>query len=1037
MHTRRPFCIEARHFRTSICALFGFLVFVLAALPALCQVSGGSISGTVVDPSQGVIPQARVTARNTATGVESKATTNQTGYYEFPVVVPGSYAITVQAPGFGDAATSTFAVITGQRSQVNVQLKLGSASENIQVSATTQLLNSVSADLGTEVEPQKINNLPLNQRNFFPLIGLQPGVNANSGSTTLNGRGGFEVNGAPGLANNILIDGVDATFGESNSLGSAIGGTGSNINTMSVDAIDEFRTTSGVPSAQYGRASGGILTLTTKSGSNRFHGNLFEYIRNDAFDANTWNNKHVASVVPIPKLRYNDFGGNVGGPILHDKAFFFFNYEGDRQNSSQTMTGDTATAALIASVSNPAIATELSLMPQPNSTTSNPLIGFFTGNRSIALNENVYMGRFDWNVKSHRIMVRYNYNNQAHEIQQFRADDFQGFPLTSQNAAIEDVWTPSANLVNEFRLGLNRNILNRNTTGYSTDPTQSWVILTGFFSSDTTQSLLSFQSTTYGLVDNLTWLHGKHTLRFGTDDRLVPSRRTQFTSPRSTYASIADLQTDTPQSLAVSFGGPKHLISTQWAGYAEDSYRMTPRLTSTSGVRYDYFAPMSGGYNISGDDPFGPLFTNRNHPFMTAGHYDIAPRVGFAYDVTRDHKLVIRSGFGLMFVPPQAFFMFSSAFASPLLPFDASFLPSQVPASFSVKYPISRTYIAQLTADPSLIPPGLTFGRFIAQYHHPEEYSENWNLNAQYQFTPDLYLQAGYVGMTDRHELSTALPNQFLAGTCSTPSCPGGTVPTPSIGVIDYNIFGGYTHYDALQLTFSYRHKNNSADIYYTYASQNQTWDSSGTIGNAAAALQNPNDGKSASGPSDGFQRHRLAGDFLYSLPLPASIQANRFGRAIVGGWSLQGILGFQTGAALNILANLDLVRNGYTSGTRPDYVPETSYYAKGHPLNGSGYETWLNTAAFDATTPYNAHRYGNLGYNAVSAPDAFTFDASIHKQIQIYQEHHLDFRAEAFNALNYSYWGAPNVTVGNPNFGISTTKSNPRNMQFGLRYSF
>ncbi|HTF71729.1 MAG TPA: TonB-dependent receptor, partial [Edaphobacter sp.] len=788
MDTFRRSRLEHPRSPISLSVLFGLVLFLMTAFPALAQIAGGSISGTVVDPSQSVIPQAQVTARNTATGVEVKAATNQTGYYEFPLVVPGAYAVTVQASGFGDAVTSTFAVVTGQRSQVNVQLKLGSASENVQVSATTQLLNSVSADLGTAVEPQKINNLPLNQRNFFPLIGLQPGVNANSGSTTLNGRGGFEVNGAPGLANNILIDGVDATFGESNSLGSAIGGTGSNINTMSVDAIDEFRTTSSVPSAQYGRASGGILTMTTKSGTNNFHGNLFEYIRNDAFDANTWNNKHVVPVVVKPKLRYNDFGGNIGGPIFHDKAFFFFNYEGDRQNSAQTMTGDTATPALIASVSNPAIATELSLMPKPNSTTSNPLIGFFTGNRSITLDENVYLGHVDWNLKNHRFMVRYNYNDQQHQIQQFRADDSQGFPLTSQNAAIEDVWTASPNVVNEFRLGLNRNILNRNTTGYDTDPTQSWIILTGFFQSDTTQSHLFFQSTTYGLVDNLTWLHGKHTFRFGTDDRLVPARRTQFTSPRSTYASIADLQNDNPQSLAVSFGGPKHLTSSQWAGYAEDSYRMTTKLTTTYGVRYDYFSPMSGGYNVNGDSPFGPLFTDRNHPFMTAGHYDFAPRVGFAYQVTP--KLVVRSGFGLMFVPPQPFFMFSSAFASPLLPFDASFLPSQVPANFSVKYPISRTLITQYTADPTLIPAGLTFGRFIAQYHHPEEYSENWNLNAQYQFTPDLYLQVGYVGMSDRHELSTALPNQFLAGTCSTPSCPGGTVPDPAIGVIDYNVFG-------------------------------------------------------------------------------------------------------------------------------------------------------------------------------------------------------------------------------------------------------
>lgn len=253
MYTYKFASTKIIHFRFLLCALLSYFILAFTTLPAFSQITGGSISGTVTDPSQGVISVAEVVAKNNATGVETKATTNSTGYYEFPVVPPGSYTIRVRANGFGNVQTTSFAVVTGQRSQIDVQLKVGSVTQNIQVSATTQLLNAATVDLGTAVESQKINNLPLNQRNFFPLVGLQPGVNANPGSTALNGRGGFEINGAPGLANNILIDGVDATFGESNSLGSAIGGTGGSINTLSIDAIDEFRTTSSVPSAQYGR----------------------------------------------------------------------------------------------------------------------------------------------------------------------------------------------------------------------------------------------------------------------------------------------------------------------------------------------------------------------------------------------------------------------------------------------------------------------------------------------------------------------------------------------------------------------------------------------------------------------------------------------------------------------------------------------------------------------------------------------------------------------------------------------------------------
>ena len=1013
------------------------LLPVVFRTPLLAQVAGGSIGGNVTDTLGGKVSGAEVVATNADTALHTKILTNDTGYYEFPVVPPGSYTISVSAHGFAEAVTSNFAVVTGQRSQIDVSMKIGGITQSVQVSATTPLVNATSVDIGTAVEPQKIQQLPLNERNFFPLIGLQPGVNASSTSTTLNGRGGFEVNGAPALANNILIDGVDATFGESNSLGSAIGGTGADINTLSVDAIDEFRTTSSVPSAQYGRASGGILTLTTKSGSSDFHGTLFEYIRNNAFDANTWNNNHASPRIAIPELRYNDFGGNIGGPIVRNKAFFFFNYEGDRQIRASTVTGDSPTQALIKSVSNPAIAEELSFLPKPNSATSNPLIGFYTGNRTTALDENVYMGRIDYNFLSHRLMFRYDYNDQQQSIQQFRATDYQDFPLTSHNVALEDVWTSGSSLVNEFRIGLNRNILDRHTTGYSTDPTQSWLTLTGFFATDTTQSLLYFQSTTYNLVDNVTLVRGRHTLRFGTDDRLLPSRRTQFTSPRSTYASIADLQTDNPQQLAVSFGGPKHLSTSQWAFYAEDNFRLTPRLTLDYGLRYDYFAALRGGYNINGSSPFGPLFSNRNDAFMKPNRFDFSPRVGFAYDLTGDHKLILRSAFGLMFVPPQPFFLYSSAFASPLLPYDATFLPSQVPPSFSTSYPISRSYIAQLTSNPSLIPAGLTFGRTIGQYRHPDEYSENWNFNLQYQAAQDLYFQASYVGLIDRHELTGTLPNQYLPGTCATPSCPGGLLPDPNIGVITYNTFDGYTRYQAFQLTASYRHKRTSADLYYTLASQNQRGDSSGTIGNAIPALQNPYDTNSASGPADGSQRNRLTGVFLYSIPTPDFIGSNSFGHALLDGWSIQGIPSYASGAAINVLANLDLLRNGYTAGTRPDSVAGQSVYAPSGQLNASGYLVWLNTAAFDSTSPYNQERAGSLGYNAPRAPSTFSFDLAVHKSFALYHENKLEFRVEAFNVLNYAYWLAPNTTVGNPNFGISTTKSNPRNLQFGLRYSF
>src|SRR6185312_5969855 len=347
------------------------------------------------------------------------------------------------------------------------------------------------------------------------------------------------------------------------------------------------------------------------------HGGLFEYFRNDVLDANTWTNKHAHPIVAKPELRYNDFGANVGGPLLKNRAFFYFNYEGDRVIAGSTVSGETATQTLINSVSNPQIKKELSLMPVPTSSTSNPLVGMFVGNRDTISNENLFMWRGDTYLGRHHLLARYNYNTQLQQIQQFRPNDSQDYPIKFHNAVLSDIWTVNPHLVNEARLGLDRNLVNRNLDTYFSDPTGSWLIISGFFSSDTTQSLLYFQTTTYGFVDNLTLVHGRHTFTFGTDDRYDPSRRTQDTSPRSTYSSLADLQTDTPSLIAVSFGSPKKLISTDLAFYAEDNFRATERFTLNYGLRYDYFTPFSGAYNVTGPDWYGPLSTDKNHNFFT------------------------------------------------------------------------------------------------------------------------------------------------------------------------------------------------------------------------------------------------------------------------------------------------------------------------------------------------------------------------------------------------------------------------------------
>ena len=309
--------------------------------------------------------------------------------------------------------------------------------------------------------------------------------------------------------------------------------------------------------------------------------------------------------------------------------------------------------------------------------------------------------------------MRFNQNNQQQDIQQFRRDDFLSYPLRFYNAAIEDVWTPNPNAVNELRIGFNRNDLARHNTTYNTDPTQSWITISGFFSTDNNQGLLHFLTTTYNLVDNFTLVRGNHTMAFGTDNRWLRSGRVQDTNNVSTYSSIANLQKDVPLQVQITFGTPKHFDSFQLGFYAEDNYRATRRLTLNYGLRYDYYTPLSGAFNVQVSDPFSPLSTNKKQAYFSENRFNFAPRLGLIFDVLGDQKLVFRSGFGLMFLPPQPFFFYDSSFLDPRLPFNALVTPADVPAGVSLSYPFSKAYVNQIAANPSLLPSDIKLGRQI------------------------------------------------------------------------------------------------------------------------------------------------------------------------------------------------------------------------------------------------------------------------------------------------------------------------------------
>src|SRR6267378_202514 len=378
-----------------------------------------------MDSSSAVISGAKVTATNVATNVVSTTVTNATGYFEFPLLPAGRYVLEAQFPGFELAKTVEFSLNSGTRPRFDLKMIVGQIADSVQVVSTAPLVNTTTADLGIVVDHAKIEALPLNGRDFSQLLGLQAGVYS-SPDTATGQRGGIEFNGSSGFGNNLLIDGVDMTFGENSgaasdkaagtengrAAGNATGngiGRGSLINTVSVEAIQEVKATGSAFSAEYGRATGGVVNVTTKSGTNQFHGTLFEFFRNDKLDANSFFSNKAG--LPKPPLHWNQFGANLGGPIRRDKLFFFFNYEGAQATQNSPQTGNVPTPLLLSMVT-PAIRQNLSLLPAPTSPTSNPLIGLNYHNPSRTNSENTFVSRGDWQLDKHRLSLRYNYNHQ-------------------------------------------------------------------------------------------------------------------------------------------------------------------------------------------------------------------------------------------------------------------------------------------------------------------------------------------------------------------------------------------------------------------------------------------------------------------------------------------------------------------------------------------------------------------------------------------------------------------------------------------------
>ena len=947
------------------------LVVAVFSAQLLAQVVAGSITGLVTDPTGAAVAGTTVQATNVATNVVTETETTVRGNYNFPNLPAGSYVLTVEQQGFQRATTGELVLYSGARVKIDFELVVGEVTVTVEVVSSTPLIQSTSTELGVVIEAQKVRELPLNGRDFTQLFSLQAGFGYERPD-----RGGINVNGVPSRGNNFLMDGVDISFGENNGIGigaagagkQASAGSGQNIgvqiNTVSIEALQEFKVTTGAYSAEYGRTLGSVVNLTTKSGTNTFHGTAFDFWRNDILDAagffpNSRNDEKSA-------LRWNQYGVNLGGPIVPDKAFFFFNFEGAKIKAPAEVTGSVPSPFLMGQITNTDLFNFLDGLPKFNNTAipGNPFLVQHARGEQLADDEKTFMWRIDATVGSHRLSGRANVNRQDFLTPIGpRVGSFRTFPVEFTNFTVSDYITISPTMGNEIRFGYNYNHLDRGHPDgrhkLGSPLTVGWIFGAGLSQTDE-QGGIEFETTTYTIQDNFSWISGAHTLKTGFEFRYIDSIRLQSQQPFHLYNTPQDIIDDTYAGVEVVFGNPGSGFENfyNYAIYVQDDWKVSPRLQLNLGLRYEYYTVFKGPIGLQTTDVFGAQ-TGLREPIWGADRNNFAPRAGLIYDLTGKGNTILRAGGGISYLPAQPFDHYDMTWVGPPpAPFAPFLAPGDFPSDPTLnvpRFPLPVSFVLDIFEDPSKLPAGFKAGLDLPDPTRRDSYAQVWNLNIQHAFSNDFAVDFGYVG--------NRINNLFRMVQVN-PLDPATDPPErirPTLGRFRYQTYDGRNWYHAFQVSAKKRMSRYVGfDAYYTWAKGMST-----TTGNR--------DGQDNSrlflerGPVNTVVPHRFTLVNLFEIPYKFdSPVLNSF----FSGWTLQGILGTRTGRPINVSQGTDVTKDGLRND-RPDGVSGIDPY-----LDGSEVTLFLNPAAFDGTTPGDADRIGTLGFNSLRGPSAFTWDA-------------------------------------------------------------
>ena len=1053
-------------------SLLAMLVFGVAKCEA--QTFRGTILGTVTDASGGAVPGAMVTIKNADTGLTRTVTTADDGSYAEPELPIGNYSITVDKEGFKKSVATGVHVEVSTERRADFTLQPGQVAQTVEVvGEQLPMVESTSNTLGGVIESKEVTNLPINGRDYQKLILLVPGAASGPDAITdsAGSYGTVSVNGARGRSNNYLLDGTDMNDGYRNDPAINEGGVFSTPATiLPVEAIAEMHIASNFE-AEYGRSAGSAINIVTKSGTNEFHGTVFDFFRNTALNARNYFNASPNELNGGPQQPFhlNQFGGALGGPIIHNKTFFFVDYEGVRETGAQSSPGCVpipadylANAPVPGDLTsiNPVIQNLLALNPWPKATSSTDCYPQHNGSSNIILNT-PFSNRVDNGI------VKIDHNFNADNLltgRYYIGDSSQLFPLALTGGGLlpnYNTFTPTRvqlisisyvsvinpDMVNEARLGWNRFAEGFFSQDRSFDPSSigldtvgvgtpnngnpynfgmpvinvSGLPQLGADKADPRQRV----DTNWHFIDNISWKLGKHDIKYGYEFRRTSISQTfnrtfrgrlSFTGLETFLAGTPDDASHTVQGIGDT---NRNTFENSQAIYIQDSFRATRNVTLNLGLRYDYFGIVQEKHQMFNnvDPTTGAVFPVGPGRLYQPDYNNLAPRVSVAWDVTGQQRTVLRAGYGIYYdAVSQDMFIGH-------LPYSSSFDPgvgySGLPGvgqisfgawngiPFTPNVPVFGGYSPMVDA-------------FGIDPNIRSPYLQNYNFNLQQQLTKKIVLQVGYVGshgvkLWDFRDINEPSQAQITAADLACNCINDGSVPRRLTGsnfsYIYWQESAANSNYNALQTTLSVN------DWHGLTTSFNYTWSHS---------IDTASDGEdyvpNAAQPTDATQpqlnrgnsnfdiRNRITWNFIYQFP-------NRKGslERLTNGWGLNGIVTLQSGQPFHMIMGADDYDGSAEYFSKPDVVGPIKYNF-GDPnqfldLSSFAVPCTPVSTGFDgsaATCLPGTRHFGNEGRNSLVGPSFKQLDFSVFKNTNITERLKLELRFEFYNLFNHPNFANP-----------------------------